>query len=485
MLAHLSTKFTIPSVSAINEPRAALILNRFTRTLSILYATDAVATILGVPANQLSGTSFYECIQEDCLQDAINCLERAKQNDSIAYLRFWFRDPRFAGRSRSHSIDSYDAKQGMDTHMDVDGDSPDGSDESTPTSLHPTDIDLHPTEFSSLNPQGPRLPPLASSPDAAYPGPLPDGPEADDSPITAGPRQNSEESLFDRPPTLISDPSSEPSSVSAGDESHTLPAPSIELEAVISCTSDGLVVVIRKAKAVMQTTFRRPALHPYAHGLFASPWATSPLLPPPTIFNQGFNPGLASSDMMKSIEECACFAWSLGTVNGSLLDYASGRPSGEAAPLVLNVWDPINGMPGQHVPSIRPEDNERDMNGHGSPPPPPPPPTSHGSAYNPTRPEAIPPFNTEVRGPLQPLQPTVHKEIQYRHPSANRTPHNPSASQNILWSSLNGYADAAQQAAPPSQLCPDQNSNGHYAPNAARTATITHVDRAQDVEMVD
>ena len=44
--------------------------------------------------NFLTVWSFYYCIAENCLQDAIKCLENAKGNDSIAYLRFWFRDPR-------------------------------------------------------------------------------------------------------------------------------------------------------------------------------------------------------------------------------------------------------------------------------------------------------------------------------------------------------------------------------------------------------
>lgn len=92
MLEHLSPKFQMPPME--REPRAALILNRFTRTLTIMFATDAVASILGLRSDQVHGKSFYECIAENCLLDAIKCLESAKANDSIAYLRFWYRDPR-------------------------------------------------------------------------------------------------------------------------------------------------------------------------------------------------------------------------------------------------------------------------------------------------------------------------------------------------------------------------------------------------------
>src|SRR5437762_3926803 len=94
MLSHLSAKFKQIPESMSHEPRAALILNRFTRTLTIMYATKAIFDILGISDEEAKGRSFYECIQENCLGEAVRCLESAKANDSIAYLRFWFRDPR-------------------------------------------------------------------------------------------------------------------------------------------------------------------------------------------------------------------------------------------------------------------------------------------------------------------------------------------------------------------------------------------------------
>ncbi|KAK7415620.1 hypothetical protein QQX98_005764 [Neonectria punicea] len=92
MLEHLSPKFRMSP--AEREPRAALILNRFTRTLSVMFATEAISSVLGVSADQVLHKSFYECIRESSLDDAFKCLESAKANDSIAYLRFWSRDPR-------------------------------------------------------------------------------------------------------------------------------------------------------------------------------------------------------------------------------------------------------------------------------------------------------------------------------------------------------------------------------------------------------
>jgi len=105
MLSYISSKFSEAPTSASHEPRAALFLNRFSRTSTIMYATDGVSSILGVRSDQLVNKSFYFCIAEDCLQDAVRCLESAKSNDSIAYLRFWFRNPLLEERNRAASRD--------------------------------------------------------------------------------------------------------------------------------------------------------------------------------------------------------------------------------------------------------------------------------------------------------------------------------------------------------------------------------------------
>jgi len=93
MLSYISNKFTQPFAPHRREPRAALILNRFTRNSTIMYATNGVEEILGFSSMQLIGKSFYYCIAENCLSEAVRTLESAKGNDSIAYLRFFFRDP--------------------------------------------------------------------------------------------------------------------------------------------------------------------------------------------------------------------------------------------------------------------------------------------------------------------------------------------------------------------------------------------------------
>ena len=96
MLPHLSVGFQTSLDPSGHEPRVAVILNRFTRTLKIMHATRAVSIILGITASELKDRSFYECIKEHCLPEAIRCLEGAKTNESITLLKFWYRDPRRA-----------------------------------------------------------------------------------------------------------------------------------------------------------------------------------------------------------------------------------------------------------------------------------------------------------------------------------------------------------------------------------------------------
>src|SRR2546423_5619941 len=105
MLSYMSNKFSQAQAPHSHEPRAALFLNRYTRTSTIMFATSGVANVLGIRADHLIGKSFYFCIAENCLSDAVRCLERAKANDSIAYLRFWFRNPLLEGHhSRNTSM---------------------------------------------------------------------------------------------------------------------------------------------------------------------------------------------------------------------------------------------------------------------------------------------------------------------------------------------------------------------------------------------
>src|SRR5579862_8157973 len=89
MIDHLAPKFRSTSIarSSAHEPRAAFLLNRFSETLPILYATHAAQFVLSCDPEHAVGRSFYELIDDGYLLGAVNAIERAKENDSIAYLR--------------------------------------------------------------------------------------------------------------------------------------------------------------------------------------------------------------------------------------------------------------------------------------------------------------------------------------------------------------------------------------------------------------
>jgi len=257
MLEHLSSKFRMPTMENIRrEPRAALMLNRFTRTLTVMFCTDAIAKVLGISKEYMLGKSFYDLVSQDCLRDAISSIESAKGNDSIAYLRFWCRDPRFP-----HEMEELnDALDDSDVESDgeVDG--------------------LGARGLSTLSPNGTR-------------------------------------------------PSFEP----------------IQLEAVISCTSDGLVVILRKA----------PALSPGEGAqMTAAPWGVNPIHPhayspaASSPFQHGPNAPEKQPDapdkesFLKSIREVAVFAWALAGINGNIAAYGKGKGRAEAVPPALPIYNP-------------------------------------------------------------------------------------------------------------------------------------------------
>ncbi|KAJ5646161.1 hypothetical protein N7490_002533 [Penicillium lividum] len=271
MLTWLSNKFSQRLDEPLHEPRAAMFVNRFTRTATIMYATSGVSEILGLSPEQLISKSFFYCIQEHCLRDAVRCLESAKANDSIAYLRFWFRNPM-----------------------------------------------------------------------------------QDDNPEMAR-----------RGLVAFSDP-----------------IPPLELEAVVSCTSDGMVVILRRARAPIPTSSTRPPqpVPTYPSGIFAAPWAPEPVYsygPTPSaqetaVPNPAYpevkttlcrddrssgsqttasssapsfeSPPLRSEqkasapggpqahNLMDTIREVAVFAWGIVGINGSLERYKRGTPAGNSQP---------------------------------------------------------------------------------------------------------------------------------------------------------
>ena len=356
MLTYISAKFSQPQRALTHEPRAALFLNRFTRTLTIMYATNGMANVLGITADELNGKSFYYCIQENCLQEAVKCLESAKANDSIAYLRFWFRDPREEYSedhdeimSDTHSSDEDDGGVHLNGQMDTQSSDHNGINDHTNSGSRSSvengvSLGAHGTSIGGRESM-----------------------ERSSSGNSTDLDGNAANAIFDQNSTVYSSTSSLSSSVPGQSRenppSHPVqtPAREIELEAVVSCTSDGLVVVLRAARPFLPNSVRLPhrTTEPaYVNGLFASPWAMQPIMPESPGSN-GFpyqdvpampkpsQPNYSapqSENFMQSIREVAVFAWSLTGINGSLAQYSRGTPFGEAQPPGgMPVWDPKDG----------------------------------------------------------------------------------------------------------------------------------------------
>lgn len=293
-----------------------------------MYATNAVSTILGVSPEQFVDKSFYECIQENCLPEAIRCLESAKSNDSIAYLRFWYRDPRREEdhdqemREASQSSDSEDGGVVLDGTMDVDP--PQAAESSTANQTYGASADS-PDQHRTSSGESTDL------------------------------EHDSTGAIFDQSHGSRSSTSSL-IIVSPEERRRARPRPSaqprpepFELEAVISCTSDGLVVILRRARPrIPQPRHDLPPIQAFA------PWGVNPIQPhqyqpnPQFPFHHGFDApqypsgGPPLDDFMNVIRDVGCFAWSLVGINGNIGAYSRGIPKGEALPPfgIMPVWDP-------------------------------------------------------------------------------------------------------------------------------------------------
>ncbi|KAE8447749.1 hypothetical protein EG329_010143 [Mollisiaceae sp. DMI_Dod_QoI] len=346
MLEHLSSKFRTPPQPSLLEPRAALILNRFTRTLTVMYATDAVQAILGVTPDQLKDKSFYECMQENCLPEAIRCLESAKANDSIAYLRFWHRDPRreedFEEQMHegSQSSDSEDGGVDLNAAMEIDAEPTAGPSVASTTPHQSSGSQSRPSNWHTSSDESTDL------------------------------EQDSPNVMFDHHERPVSSPSSlvvlSPAARRRRSAEPT-PRPAMEareIEAVVSCTSDGLVVILRHARPIIPSL---PQVPQHANGFFAAPWGANPIRPHIYQPNRQFPfqhglqapqlpaGGPPQDEFMNAIREVAVFAWSLVGINGNIASYGHGIPRGEAQPPNgLPVWDPY----GQPSPGFAPPENQ-------------------------------------------------------------------------------------------------------------------------------
>jgi hypothetical protein len=198
-----------------------------------MYATDAVAQLLGLRPDELLEKPFYDCIQPNCLDEAERCLESAKANESIAYLRFWYKDPR---------VDPSDPDRD-----EVDGTEDEGDSRSSPAESE-VDVKDPGLRDGSMDIDEESDPRSCGADDGA-------GDEAGVS---------SSGSRVSRPP-----------------RHRPRRLQTFELEAVVSCTSDGLVVVLRRARPPIpdpQPPVASSAFN-FENGLFAAPWGLKPIEP--------------------------------------------------------------------------------------------------------------------------------------------------------------------------------------------------------------
>ena len=283
MIDHLAPKFRSTSLArlAVHEPRAAFLLNRFSKTLPVLYATHAAQLVLGCDPDQAVGRSFYEFVEGGYLYGAVNAIENAKKNDSIAYLRILWK-----------------------------------------TTLEPIPHDE----------------PMEESADDDY-----DEEEDDDDDV------------------WTEDQSHEPRSYQQHSSQSPIPDGCLEVECLISASSDGLIVVVRRAPPLDRYP---PNVRP--PGIFASPWSPSPwppfaIVPPPppatpthsppvgellqnilslprppanTVLETApVEPGPSGRDVMNSIRDVSVFAWSIVMLNeGVSEDNVSNLADGNAYP---------------------------------------------------------------------------------------------------------------------------------------------------------
>lgn len=127
------------------------------------------------------------------------------------------------------------------------------------------------------------------------------------------------------------------------------PVPLFELEAVVSCNSDGLIVVLRRAR-LPNPSIQPPQLPAVNDGLFAALWTHRPIRPDggrgefhdeidlsettlmPGHENVGGTQRPPLKNLMRSIRDVAVFSWALISINKKLVSFGQGFSQGEAVP---------------------------------------------------------------------------------------------------------------------------------------------------------
>jgi len=86
------------------EARVCLILNRFTRNLTVMYASSASEKVFHVDPDQLTGKPILLYIRADDLAPFVEQVDHIKATTVITQMRFWFQSPNWPQEIPCESI---------------------------------------------------------------------------------------------------------------------------------------------------------------------------------------------------------------------------------------------------------------------------------------------------------------------------------------------------------------------------------------------
>ncbi|KAG0293275.1 hypothetical protein BGZ98_002249 [Dissophora globulifera] len=76
------------------EPRVCMILNRFSRSLTVMYASSACERIFHIDPDHIVGKPILLFIRADDLASFVEQMDMIKATTAITYIRFWFQSPK-------------------------------------------------------------------------------------------------------------------------------------------------------------------------------------------------------------------------------------------------------------------------------------------------------------------------------------------------------------------------------------------------------
>ncbi|KAF8946784.1 hypothetical protein BGZ46_005694, partial [Entomortierella lignicola] len=76
------------------EPRVCMILNRFSRDLVIMYASQACEIIFDIKPENLEGKPILLFIRADEMGSFVENVDTSKSSGTIMHIRFWFQTPK-------------------------------------------------------------------------------------------------------------------------------------------------------------------------------------------------------------------------------------------------------------------------------------------------------------------------------------------------------------------------------------------------------